>query len=360
MADIRTLAQRVRDVHDRYQREFANRSRITRDLSRLDSMIATLEGVLLEATGEPEAQSSLLPTVRQRLDLYRAEREAISKAQSGGPAEVTAHRVSEWSWLNTQRYRRNFAGQNRLTRDLGMLREMRDEQRRWHTQLQQAAGNMPAGWRTELMDQLSKDADLYDRESQAIVQARASLADERKVSTYATVANGQFGLWREHFANRSRSGRRLPLLDRMIVQLKDTLAQMESLRGSGHGSTTNEDNIGKVRDRVETWTREQGLIERAIAQAGPEQVSSTLANDANDHFKMYRENFAGKSRATVDAELLGNICERLHEIARTMDTLDRTWALPRNAKNLEVVLENLKMYEREYSEVRSAQEKANG
>lgn len=356
MADIRTLAQRVRDVHDRYQREFANRSRITRDLSRLDGMIATLEGVLLEGTGDAEAQSSLLPTVRQRLDLYRAEREAISKAKNGGPAEITAHRVSEWSWLNTQRYRRNFAGQNRLTRDLGMLREMRDEQRRWHSRLTEAAKGQPPGWRTELLTQLSNDADLYDRESQAIAEARAGLADERKVSTYATVANGQFGLWREHFANRSRSGRRLPLLDRMLVELKATLSQMESLRGSGHGNPTNSGNIDKVRDRIETWTSEQGKIERAIAQAGPESVSGTLANDANDHFKMYRENFAGKSRATVDATLLGNICERLHEIARTMDTLDRTWALPRNAQNLEVVLENLKMYEREYSQVRSAQE----
>jgi hypothetical protein len=356
MADIKTLAQRVRDVHDRYQREFANRSRITRDLSRIDAMISTLEGVLLEATGEADAQASLLPTVRSRLDLYRAEREAISKARSGGPAEVLAHRVSEWSWLNTQRYRRNYAGQNRATRDLGLLQELRNEQQRWHRAMVEAAKTMPEGWRAELITQLKNDSELYGREATAIREARASLEDSRKVGVYATLANSQFSLWREHFAQRPRAGRRLPLVDRMIRELREVLADMESVRDAGHSSESNDSNIRKVHDRIETWTSEQALIERAVAAAGPESVTGNLATDANDHFKMYRESFAGKSRSEVDATLLGNICERLHEIGRIMDTLDRTWAIARNAQNLEVVLENLKMYEREYSQVRGAQQ----
>ena len=45
MSDLRTLADRVQTVHDRYRREFAGRSRISRDLDLLDQFIATLEGV---------------------------------------------------------------------------------------------------------------------------------------------------------------------------------------------------------------------------------------------------------------------------------------------------------------------------
>ena len=352
MADIRNLAQRTQDVHDRYQREFANKSRITRDLSRLDGMIATLEGVLLEANTDPGGAASLLPTVRSRLELYRGERESIAQAKAGGPEEATAHRLSEWNWLNTQRYRRNFAGQNRVTRDLGLLLEMHTEQKGWHAELSEAAKNKPAGWRSELIEQLGKDAELYGREATAIRDARAGLASDRKVGMLATTANTQFGLWREHFANKSRAARRLPLVDRMIVQLRDILAQMQQLPAGD----VNAGNIRKVEDRIETWNNERSLIEKAIAQAGPETVSGRLATEANAEFGRYRENFAGKSRATVDAALLGSVCECLHEIARNMDTLDRTWKLQQNAANLEIVLENLKTYEREYSQIRAAQE----
>lgn len=359
MADLQTLAQRVSDVHERYQREFANRSRITRDLSRLDAMIATMEGVLLEAGTDDAAQSSLLPTVQTRLDLYRNEREAISNAKAGGPAEVTAHRVSEWTWLNTQRYRRNFAGQNRRTRDIGLLMEMRREQLSWHTELSNAATSMPAGWRADLLSKLQQEADLYAREAAAIEELQGSLSDSNTVGTYATLANGQFALWSEHFAQRPRSGRRLPLLSRMLSRLQSILAQMQAVPSNHPQSSINTSNISKVRSRIENWTTEQDQITNAIASAGPESVAGTLATDANDQFKSYRENFAGKSRTTVDLQLLGNICERLHEIARTMDTLHKTWAIERNAQNLEVVLENLKTYEREYNQVQDAQKNIN-
>ena len=43
---------------------------------------------------------------------------------------------------------------------------------------------------------------------------------------------------------------------------------------------------------------------------------------------------------------------RTQEIAKTMDELDRTWAEPTNRKNLEIVLGNLKRYEREYNQIR--------
>jgi hypothetical protein len=359
MADLQTLAQRVSDVHERYQREFANRSRITRDLSRLDSIIATLEGVLLEAGADAAAQANLLPTVRTRLELYRNERKAIKSAKDGGPAEVTAHRVSEWTWLNTQRYRRNFAGQSRRTRDTGLLAEMRSEQLQWHQELSDAAKSMPAGWRTELLNKLKQEADLYAREAIAIQDLRGSLSESNIVGTYATLANGQFTLWREHFAQRPRSGRRLPLLSRMLSQLQSILASMQAIPSSHPQSSVNASNMSKVRSRIENWTTEQDQITRAIASAGPESVTGTLATDANNQFKAYREGFAGKSRTTVDLQLLGSICERLHEIARTMDTLDKTWAIERNAKNLEVVMENLKTYEREHNQVLDAQKNIN-
>ena len=39
-----------------------------------------------------------------------------------------------------------------------------------------------------------------------------------------------------------------------------------------------------------------------------------------------------------------------------MDTLDRTWARPVNAKNLGVVIDNLKQYEREHTRIAQARQ----
>ena len=106
MSDLRTLADRVESIHTRYRQNFAGRSRISRDIGLLDQLIASLEGVASEASGLADA-GELLPVVEQRLTLYRTEREAIHKAQSGGPDEVVAHRIADWSWLNHRRYVRH-------------------------------------------------------------------------------------------------------------------------------------------------------------------------------------------------------------------------------------------------------------
>ena len=355
MADVRSLAQRAEEIHDRYRREFAGRSRITRSLTLLDQLIASMEGLLGEASAVEGAADSLVPTVRERLELYRTERAAIAEVQAGGPAEVTAHRVSEWSWLNSQRYRRCFAGQSRLTRDLGMLEEMRDEQRRWRDQLVQAGRGQAPGWRSELLAQLQRDHEMYAAEAEAIKTARASQSLDNRARTLATLANNQFTLWREHFAQQSRHTRRAALCRRMVGQLEAILADMKAVRDQGFRADFHMGNLSKVAERLDTWRSELRQIEQAAGQAGPASIASGLAEDANKQFQRYRDTFAGKSRADVDPAALDAICERLHEIARTMETLDQTWGLEVNRNNLNVVLENLKMYEREYARVREAQ-----
>lgn len=357
MADVRTLAQRAEEIHNRYRREFAGRSRITRDLGLLDRLLASLEGILQEAEGAEGAAESLVPTVRERLTLYQTERAAIQAARDGGPAEVVAHRVSEWAWLNSQRYRRNFAGQSRLTRDLGQLEELRDETRRRRDQLVTASQGKARGWRTDLLDQLQRDLEMYTQEADAIRTARQSQSPDNRARSLASDANNQFTLWREHFAEQSRHTRRAGLCRRMIGRLEAILADMKAVRDQGFRADFHMENISKVASRLDSWRTELRQIEQAAGQAGPEKIAAGLAEDANKQFQRYRDSFAGKSRAQVDRGVLAAICERLHEIARTMEALDQTWSLEGNRSNLSVVLENLKMYEREHNQVQEAQQK---
>ena len=347
MSDLRTLADRVQSIHDRYRREFAGRSRISRDLELLDQLIASLEGAASEA-GALADSGELLPLTTQRLSLYRTEREAIHKAQNGGPDEVLAHRLADWSWLNHRRYVRHFAGQSRPTRDLGLLMELVEEQRRYRDELARLMARQAPGWRGELLAQIETNLEMYTKEIDAIPKARGELGAHRRVGVLATAANTQFGLWRSHFAEKSRRTRRAALLRRMITQLESIHTEMGIARDQGIKTPTHLGNLDKVKSRLDLYRREQGLIEQASSSAGPDEVARGLGSEANDQFTAYRAGFAGKSRTTVDADTLNGICDALQEIARNMDTLDRTWARPVNAKNLGVVVENLKQYEREH------------
>ncbi|MFT5679677.1 MAG: hypothetical protein ACI8RZ_000582 [Myxococcota bacterium] len=355
MSDLRTLADRVQSIHDRYRREFAGRSRISRDLTLLDQLIASLDGARTEVEALADA-GELGPLITTRLTLYRDERAAIHKAQTGGPDEVLAHRIADWSWLNHRRYVRHFAGKSRPTRDLGLLKEVAEEQRRYRDELAKLMARQAPGWRGELLAQIETNLNMYTAELTAIPGARSELGANRRVGVQATAANTQFGLWRSHFAEKSRRTRRAALLRRMVGQLEVIHVNMEHARDQGIRTDSHISNISKVKSRLELYRRELTLIEQAAASAGPDEIARALGSEANDQFAAYRTEFAGKSRTQVDQEKLSAICDQLQEIVRNMDTLDRTWARPVNAKNLGVVLENLKQYEREHHLISQARQ----
>jgi hypothetical protein len=69
---------------------------------------------------------------------------------------------------------------------------------------------------------------------------------------------------------------------------------------------------------------------------------------------MYRENFAEHDRATRDLPLLGRMCDQLLEIAFQMREFERSTGHEMNGKNLEIVLQNLSLYDHEYVHIEKA------
>lgn len=355
--ELCALAERAERIHAEYRQHFAGKSRFTRDLSRLDRLISDLSAVRAEAEAAGD-RDSLLPVVRERESLYRAERERIAKVQAGGPDEGLASRIDNWARLARRRYIRNFAGQPRLSRDLGLLKEMLADMHHRRTRFVDVASRHDEAWHTGVREALDRNISLFESELAAITSARAAVAADRLAPLLATLANGQFAVWRRHFANRPRSFRRPPLLRRIIEQLEEIHAAMEKLRDDGVKTAQHLGNIRIVTERLATWRRELSLIESARGRAGPDGIATGLAEEANGWFQRYRDGFAGRDRASVDLAALSDICEGLHEVAHAMDELDRVWGRPRNAGNLEVVLENLKSYEREWELVKAVQSQA--
>lgn len=348
------LTARADQAHDRYRREFAGRSRIGRDPQVLDGLVAQLQQVLVECSSV-EGTESLQGTIQQRIDLYRSERKAIADAQAGGPDVAAAFRMHDWSWMDGRRYARHFAGQGRSTRDLGLMLEMLEGERRRKAEMERMAGRHEAGWRGETIQAMTEGVKLYSGEAEAIAETRAGLGVGQKAQTLATLANAQFQLYRTHFEGQSRRTRRPALLDRIIGQLRDIASGMEALDKGGLDSEANRGNIQKVRDRIRHHEAEVVKVKQARANTTPADLSSAYADEANALFKEYRERFAGRPRKDVDAEGLSGLCDRILVVAQNMGDLHAASALPGVDKNLLITLDNLKAYEREWSRVQEAQ-----
>ncbi|MCB9780094.1 MAG: hypothetical protein H6742_16125 [Alphaproteobacteria bacterium] len=356
MSDLRTLAAEAERIHTEYRRHFAGRSRYTRELGKLDELIAATDKAIAGAGGVSGADTELLPTLQQRAEMYRGERKAIAQLQSGGPDEALAHRTGAWSRLSRQRYMRNFAGQRRSTRDIGLLQALADDQAFWRDELQTAARRHDGDWHADDLAMMRHNADLYLGEVDQIHQARTELADNLRAQALATEANHQFRSWRLHFQDKPRRTRRAALLKRMVGSLERIHGDMLALRDKGFSESFHTGNIDNVARRIPLWKEELQRINEARAILTPDQLAGGLGEEANGWFTRYRDELAGKNRRTVSLEALAEICEGLFEVARAMEDQHRTWQSELNEKNLLVTLDNLKTYEREFELVRETQQ----
>lgn len=348
MSDLATQADAL---HDRYRKGFAGRSRVTRDLAALDTLIAETEAFL----GGLGSSATLRAQVEERLGTYRSERQNIAKVQAGGQDAVDAWRLADWSEITYFRYGREYGGRARPPRDLALLAEMAADQKAWLATAKPLAQKLGDEKLDAQVKQMETNASLYSNEHGEIARARQGQAPIDRVSTLANAANRQFGLYRLHFEKKDRRSRRPGLLRRMISELETLHKDMEATQRSGISSQANADNIGKVSDRIRHHREELAKIEDARKNTPTSQIAALLGDDANAWLARYRAEFAGKSRDSRELAPLADICEGLHEVARAMAELERErGGFASNAKNLTVVLEQLKMMEREFVRIRDA------
>ena len=349
MADQTALDERVRQIHGRYEALFAGQPRITRDPTILEQMLRDLDGV---AGSGPAPE--LTELIEERRALYQGEIEAVRAAQAEGPDALEAHLLANWARLTYARYRRHFAGQSRTTRDLGLLSELVADLER----LQVEIGDLWARYQSESLGQarnrVHESLLLYREERGAIAAARGAGTLGEQASILATVANAQFRLYSDHFAGKSRLSRRPARLERIVGTLTQTRDRMDALRQQGLHDPSNERNIGVVDGRLELYRKELEAVRSARQQTSMEALVRGLGEAANAAFDQYREHFAGQDRGTRDLQLLDSILEELHDMARQMDDLDRVRDDPANQRNLAIVLDQIRSYDREDQLIRDA------
>ncbi len=355
-ADQDALRQRAAHIKSTYDAHFAGQPRISRDPEMLDDLARQLDAVAAGLDGLPAAdREAMLEELRADREMYRREAAAVREAQSAGPDAFEAHHLATWSRITSARYRRHFAGKARATRDLGLLGELLADLERLRVAMDTLLRRFSNEELTSAREALDANLRLYREEQAAIREARLSGTLDEQAGILAAVANDQFTVYRDHFAGAPRASRRPALLERVISNLETAADQMKALGAQGLHAEANANNIGIVESRLTAYRAELEAIRQARQQTRWDDLVNGLGQAANKIFDSYREEFAGHDRATRDPDRLAVLSEALVDLARQMDDLDRVRDDDTNQLNLQVVVDHLRMYDREHAQIREAQ-----
>ncbi|MCG3175021.1 MAG: hypothetical protein GMKNLPBB_03355 [Myxococcota bacterium] len=261
--------------------------------------------------------------------------------------------------LIISRYGRHFAGHNRATRDLRMLREMLQDLKAAHTDILKAARRGSSAELDRRLGVVKHNLEIFQAEIGEIEQAFAMGSPREQSSAAADRANNQFALYRLHFAGRPRNTRRPALLIRMIGTLEDVLDHMNRLKEPLPDDETLRENIRIVSNSLETYRSEREQIREARRDLSTTQLADFLGGEANQIFEEYGRNYASQDRTTRDPKRLGELADLLGEIEKQMTEIHEKTLSPTNEHNLAIVRDNLTLYEKEYEAILEARKNVN-
>lgn len=360
---VDNLGKELEELDRDYASGFAGQSRLTRDLALLDKIIARGTSILQRIDKIPSAAQGpdllrLRESAVQNLDLYAQERVAIQRAQEVGPVFEAFSIEATNANLVFARYARHFAGKDRSTRDLALLGELVEElkqiDKRMTSLVEESNAQDFERDRKVVRDNLAQ----YQKEIELIDNAQKSGTPEQRAGVLATLANNQFAVYQAHFAGEPRVSRRPALLMRIISSLKKIHERMVGYRDGGLDLDFNTRNIGIVEDRLKIYENELGEVRKVRQATSMPDIMGELGGAANKLFDDYRSGFADKARTQVDLDMLGTICDKLSEIRRQMSEMSWAEENEMNTKNLEIVTEQLVMFEGEYEAVVAAKAQA--
>lgn len=339
-----TAADRIQDLQNRYRSRFAGQPRITRDITELKGLISDLEAI--------SAEGDVAASLTELKNAWTAEADAIAEAQKSGAGVRELQSIEQWYNEIIGRYSRNFAGQGRETRDVGLLAESNADLTWLLSRLDGAPADTPAEQADALEKALRDHQTLATNEINAIRQARTQGEPGQRAMLLAKLANDQFARYRVLFANQQRTSRRMPTLDVIIKTLTDIRDEMVTL--GTVPDTPHTDNMGIVDRRLGSFQTEAINLKRAIAEAPPEARALALGDAANKIFADYRDNYAGKPRSDADLDKLNELWEQLWLVSRELADLSDASVSPTLQRNLQITRDMLRIFAREYTAIKEA------
>lgn len=357
---VTSIKKELDDIETAYADHFAGQNRATREIAKMDDLIRRSKAVLDKIGTVPAAAmgkdlQELSEAAAQQLSLYQNERRAIEQAKVPVPGADAFGPLASVANFTFAKYRRHFAGKARSTRDVGLAEELTDDLRKIEGAMKAVISKTPSQAFRDDLNIVQQNLQMYESELKEIKKSRDMGTTEERGGALATAANELFAVYRDHFAGLSRSTRRPQLLQRTITGLEAILAGMEAIEKLADKPDFNAPNMKIVQDNLNVYRLELVEIRSAREQTKIEDLMGQLGDAANQCFQGYRDAFAGKSRTTVDRGVLTTLADRLDELHRQMRDLQRVNKNDMNAKNMDIVAEQLAMFNDEWEKIGEAQ-----
>jgi hypothetical protein len=359
-ANAQKLQSELDQITTEYQANFAGQSRATRDLGLIDQLVKRTQAVLDQVDHLPASirgpdLEAVRLAARETLGMYQTERGAIARAKDAGPQIELFGEQASTANFTFACYGRHFAGQSRTTRDQGLLAELVEDLKACEKRMQALSKEKPSPDFARDLEVVRASLAQYQKELAEIAKAQSTGTPDERANLLGALANAQFEIYATLFAGKSRPTRRPALLQRVTDNLKRIRREMGKLKDSGFAEEFHLKNIAIVDEQVTAYERELGEIRKARQSTPMSEILGLLGGAANELFAEYREQFAGKDRGTVELARLGRICDALGEIRRQMLELGRVEPSDSNDQNVEIVTQQLAMFENEYEAVATAQ-----
>ena len=268
------LATWANFVFDEYHRHYAGKNRSTRDIGRLEEMVAELEGVredmisLLAKRSDLESTRKDIETIENNLDLYEGELENILNARRQGTREERAGSLANAGNEQFSVYNAQFAGRGRSTRRPELLERViknlegiLNEMRLLNSKGYRSEHN------TKNINIVQTNLNLYRDEVAAIRDARAQHSVEDMAGLLGGAANDVMGRYREGFAGQSRVSRELSKLSGLCDEMYEIALQMRSIQDDLPDLEMNNRNLSIVIDNLIVYQNEYRAIEEAKGQS---------------------------------------------------------------------------------------------
>ena len=200
---------------------------------------------------------------------------------------------------------------------------------------------------------------MYQSELIAITQVQKEEGSSQERSgLHAYLANQCFATYRAHFAGQARTSRRLATLERLNAQLDVIAEQMDAIISSARDQDFDRDQAQKnreiVRDHLNSYREEERAIDQAQIALDYDGWVNVLRESGERIFEAYNQNFANKPRSGCDPELLCQLCDRLYDTALQLRPFVEYSPEPEERGQLLIMLDQLRLYQRELTLVREA------
>lgn len=298
IAEIHGLGQAIDRALAVWRRHYAGRDRRTRDLPRLEELIAILSTAIprLEALQDhPEVNKDSLVSLRGQLEVLKDERAEIEKLRKNADAGTRATILVAEAQSALDQFRVHFARQSRACCSPERLKRLIATLERAAAELPGLAPTSPsddsppagsppgtlspAAQHQKNLEVLGAHLGTWRQELPQIELARATIPPRDLTNQLGGIANQLFQTYQREFAGKPRGTRNLQLLSEINDRLAELLEMMLA-HDAATAEPINRKNVPVVDERLRRYEAEWVEIAKVKSEAAAQQAAKGPAATA--------------------------------------------------------------------------------